>query len=124
MVTGIKGTVARGLHIRFFFSSKVHTSGPDSYPQFFLNLVTNLWSYLNLSLTPRCIMHWGVKSLCCIMQRGVKSRRYMMQWGVKSMIFAEISPLHHATVKSYCHIMHRGVKSYHCKMQRGVKGKI
>ncbi len=40
------------------------------------------------------------------------------------MIFAEISPLHHATVKSYCYIMHRGVKSYHCKMQRGVKGKI
>jgi hypothetical protein len=42
-----KGTVARDF-TALVFSSKVSILGPDSYPKFFSNLVSNSQSYSNL----------------------------------------------------------------------------
>jgi hypothetical protein len=77
-----------------FFSSKVPTLDPDSYPNFSFEFAFKFMELLELKFD--CIMQRGVKSLHSIKQRGVKSLRCMMQRGVKSMIVAEIFPLHDA----------------------------
>jgi hypothetical protein len=45
--TARKGTVARDF-TALFLSSKVSILGPDSYPKFFSNMVSNSQSYSNL----------------------------------------------------------------------------
>ncbi len=60
---GVKGTVARDFTARFF-SSKVSILGPDSYPNFFSNLVSNSQNYSNLKFdSPLHNAAWSQKKL-------------------------------------------------------------
>ncbi len=124
-----KGTVAWDFSPPFF-SSKLHTLDPDSYPKFFSNLVSNSPSYLNLNLTLRCIMQRGVKSLRCIMQQKTKILGKISP--LQHAAGSQISPLHHAagsqispqhnTAGSQISPLHDAAGSRY--WQRGVKSKM
>jgi hypothetical protein len=88
--TNLKGQYREIFHVRYF-SSKVPTLDPDSYPKFFSpNLVSNSWSqifqlhYAVWSQISPLHLQRGVKSLCCIMQRRVKSCRCILDRGTRT----------------------------------------
>ncbi len=74
----LKGTVAPDFRPPFF-TSKEPLEPLIHIVHCLLNLVSNSWSYLNWSSTPRWTMQRGVKSLLCIMQGGVNSHRCIIQ---------------------------------------------
>ncbi len=124
-------TTAQDVEPPFFSNKSTHLWAPDPYPKFVSSLVSNLLTYLNWSLAPRCIKQRGVRSYCCMMQWGFKPLHCMLQQGVnsimqcgfESMIFEEIPPpLHYAVdIKSLFCIMHLQELTVCCMMQQGVQ---
>jgi hypothetical protein len=111
----IKGTVARDFPLPFF-SSKVPTLDPDSYPSFFFQIWFRIRGVITTDVS--CCGESNLSTALCSGESSLAAACCSGESNLPTAFCMTPCCILHWRVRYYRCKMQRGVKSYHCIMQR------